>query len=199
MGLRVDLSHFDGDRNDLMDFIYLEAEQFYAGKEKEIGEALLRQVERFIYLETIDRLWKEHLQAMDHLREGIHFRGYAQKDPKQEYKREGFIIFTSMMHRLKTEVLEKVFKAEIQQGNKEKITNDISKMQQARRKEAEKLKKILALKQNEETAKSTPSAPVLPNPSRPFTTAPKVEEQHLNRHQRRLIKAQERKDKKHGS
>ena len=65
-------------------------------------------VARVIYLQTIDALWKGHLRAMDHLREGISLRGYAQKDPKQEYKKEGYNLFASMMASIDDEVLYKV-------------------------------------------------------------------------------------------
>src|SRR5439155_1304974 len=112
-GISIDLSNFHGSREELMDLLYNTASNFYDEKEKTIGESLARQIEHFIYLQTIDRRWKDHLQAMDHLREGIHFRGYAQKDPKQEYKKEGFIIFGSMMSGIRDEVLEKVFKVEM--------------------------------------------------------------------------------------
>ncbi len=202
LGIRIDLSQFHGDRNDLMDLIYRQAEHSYLSKEKEVGEELLRQIERFIYLQTIDRLWKEHLQAMDHLRDGIHFRGYAQKDPKQEYKREGFTTFIGMMHRLRIEVLEKIFKAEIQQGSREKVTKDIARMQQIRRQEAEHLKKaqVLGRGDNQIAAKPIGGRPIQvaePMPGR-GQKADLGEQESYNRHQRRLMKAHDRKDKRHG-
>ncbi len=202
LGIQIDLSQFHGDRNDLMDLIYQKAEQSYLKKEKEVGEELLRQVERFIYLQTIDRLWKEHLQAMDHLRDGIHFRGYAQKDPKQEYKREGFTTFIGMMHRLRIEVLEKIFKAEIQQGSREKVTNDITRMQQIRRQEAERLKKAQVLGRGDNKIAAQPGSGRPLQSSEPLLgRVPQTDsnsDDSLNRHQRRLMKAQERKDKRHG-
>ncbi len=65
-------------------------------------------------LQTIDSLWKEHLAAMDHLRQGIHLRGYAQKDPKQEYKRESFEMFLAMLDNLKTDVVMILSKVQVQ-------------------------------------------------------------------------------------
>ncbi|TMP13368.1 preprotein translocase subunit SecA, partial [Pseudoalteromonas ruthenica] len=65
-------------------------EQSYKQKEEQVGDSVLRQFEKAIMLQSLDQHWKDHLAAMDHLRQGIHLRGYAQKNPKQEYKRESF-------------------------------------------------------------------------------------------------------------
>ncbi len=81
----------------------------YNDKEEEIGEDTLRQIEKFIILQTLDHLWKDHLLSMDHLREGIGLRGYAQKDPLQEYKREGYQMFTGLMELFNEEVCTKLF------------------------------------------------------------------------------------------
>jgi preprotein translocase subunit SecA len=70
---------------------------FYEEKEKKVGPELLRNIERVLLLQTLDALWKDHLLNMDHLREGIGLRGYAQKDPIVEYKREGFAMFEAML------------------------------------------------------------------------------------------------------
>ena len=66
---------------------------------------MLRQFEKAIMLQSLDSHWKEHLAAMDHLRQGINLRGYAQKNPKQEYKREAFELFTTMLENLKLDVI----------------------------------------------------------------------------------------------
>ncbi|MGH8426844.1 MAG: preprotein translocase subunit SecA [Gammaproteobacteria bacterium] len=79
--------------------------QEFADKEKLVGAEVMRQFEKAIVLQSLDRLWKEHLSAMDHLRQGIHLRGYAQQDPKQAYKREAFAMFTEMLERNKLEVI----------------------------------------------------------------------------------------------
>ena len=68
----------------------------------EVAWKLIEHFEKAVMLQTLDGLWKEHLAAMDHLRQGIHLRGYAQKNPKQEYKRESFDLFTQMLETLKT-------------------------------------------------------------------------------------------------
>ena len=75
---------------------------------------MVRHFEKAVMLKVLDELWKEHLGMMDHLRQGIHLRGYAQKNPKQEYKREAFELFTQMLDRLKQEIVELVSKVQIQ-------------------------------------------------------------------------------------
>ncbi|HET8705725.1 MAG TPA: preprotein translocase subunit SecA [Pseudomonadales bacterium] len=78
----------------------------YRAKEEAIGEPqIMRQLEKQVMLATVDRLWKEHLAAMDYLRQGIHLRGYAQKNPKQEYKREAFEMFQGLLETVKGEVV----------------------------------------------------------------------------------------------
>jgi len=78
----------------------------YRAKESAVGEPrIMRQLEKQVMLTTLDRLWKEHLAAMDYLRQGIHLRGYAQKNPKQEYKREAFEMFQALLESVKGEVV----------------------------------------------------------------------------------------------
>ncbi|ANZ22431.1 preprotein translocase subunit SecA [Buchnera aphidicola (Diuraphis noxia)] len=81
------------------------AKSNYNKKEKLIGENNIRNIEKAIMLQTLDSLWTDHLSAMDYLRQGIHLRGYAQKDPKQEYKRESFNMFSDMLESLQYEVV----------------------------------------------------------------------------------------------
>lgn len=77
----------------------------YAAKEQQVGVDMIRRVEKQVMLETLDTLWKEHLATMDHLRQGIHLRGYAAKNPKQEYKREAFNLFQEMLTSIKHDVI----------------------------------------------------------------------------------------------
>ncbi|HEY1099676.1 MAG TPA: preprotein translocase subunit SecA [Myxococcota bacterium] len=112
LGVRVDLGSAR-DRDDIMNKAYAAAEAFYNEKEKALGADLLRQIESFLYLQVIDEAWKQHLATMDHLREGIHLRSYGQKDPKQEYKKEGYNLFIGMKARVRDETLDKVFKAQV--------------------------------------------------------------------------------------
>jgi len=77
----------------------------YKHKEDTIGSDKLREIEKNIMLQLLDMAWKDHLAAMDHLRQGVHLRGYAQKDPKQEFKRESFGMFTDMLGALKYDLI----------------------------------------------------------------------------------------------
>ncbi|UDL04326.1 preprotein translocase subunit SecA [Marinobacter sp. CA1] len=77
----------------------------YASKEEVVGAESMRKFEKQVFLQVLDTLWKEHLSNMDHLRRGIHLRGYAQKNPKQEYKREAFNLFETMLDSMKRDVV----------------------------------------------------------------------------------------------
>lgn len=96
-----------------------EARKLYAHKEELVGTAVLRNFEKAVMLQTLDGLWKEHLAAMDHLRQGIHLRGYAQKNPKQEYKRESFDLFTQMLETLKRDVVSILSRVQVQERDME--------------------------------------------------------------------------------
>jgi len=85
----------------------------YADKEEQVGADVLRQFEKAVMLQSLDSHWKEHLAAMDHLRQGIHLRGYAQKNPKQEFKRESFELFGELLESLKYDVISILSKVQI--------------------------------------------------------------------------------------
>jgi len=105
-------------------------EQSYAEKENQAGAEVLRHFEKAVMLQTLDSLWKEHLAAMDYLRQGIHLRGYAQKNPKQEYKREAFEMFTSLLDKVKYEVIEVLSKVQV------RAQEDVDAVEQQRRTQA---------------------------------------------------------------
>ncbi len=100
------------EHEELTSMLQEKTKEFYEQKESEIGADILRQVERYIMLQTLDYLWKDHLLSMDHLREGIGLRSYAQKDPLYEYKKEGFDMFSTIVERFNEEVCEKLFKVQ---------------------------------------------------------------------------------------
>jgi len=106
-----DDSHIDEDG--IHELILSSIANDYAEKETVAGTEVLRHFEKSVMLQTLDSLWRDHLGAMDHLRQGIHLRGYAQKDPKQEYKREAFEMFTAMLDALKREVVMVVTKVQV--------------------------------------------------------------------------------------
>lgn len=102
----------------LYERIMSHATNSYAAKEEEVGPETMRNFEKNVMLQTLDSLWKEHLAAMDYLRQGIHLRGYAQKDPKQEYKRESFAMFAAMLESLKYEVISTLSKVQVRISEK---------------------------------------------------------------------------------
>ncbi len=89
--------------------------QLYNQKEQQMTSEVMRHFEKSVMLQVLDNSWKEHLTAMDYLRKGIHLRGYAQKDPKQEYKREAFDMFTSLLDHIKYEVTRILFRVQVRQ------------------------------------------------------------------------------------
>ena len=101
----------------------------YKEKEQQIGREVLAQFEKSVILQTMDNQWREHLAAMDYLRQGIHLRGYAQKDPKQEYKREAFTLFSTMLDNLKYDIIRLLTSVEI------KTEDDVNAIEEQRRAE----------------------------------------------------------------
>jgi preprotein translocase subunit SecA len=105
-------------------------EDAYAAKEAQVGPQVMREFERAVMLQVVDAHWKEHLAAMDHLRQGIHLRGYAQKDPKQEYKRESFDMFSRMLQEIMRDLLGILTKVEI------RAREDVEALEEQRRRAA---------------------------------------------------------------
>ena len=115
--IRFDLANTDqtGDgQSAIREWIIQGVQKYLRDKEKEFGPELMNYLMKVIMLQAIDVQWKEHLLAMDHLREGIGLRGYAQKDPVREYQREGYDMFMEMIARIKMDVLEKLCLIRIQ-------------------------------------------------------------------------------------
>jgi preprotein translocase subunit SecA len=106
------------DRDALADLIFDEASQIYDQRETAIGSEEFRQLERIVMLQTVDNLWKDHLLSMDHLKEGIGLRGYAQQNPLIVYKKEGFEMFNEMISRVKDETLGILFRIQIEEPKK---------------------------------------------------------------------------------
>ena len=99
----------DVGRDALLEDLKTQVGEAYERKEKELGPELMRFLEKNFMLQVIDHHWKDHLLAMDHLRDGIGLRGYGQKDPLIEYKREGYDLFAGMMERIKSDTIERLF------------------------------------------------------------------------------------------
>ena len=99
----------DMGRDALVEDLHAQVREAYARREQELGPELMRFLEKTFMLQVIDHHWKDHLLGMDHLRDGIGLRGYGQKDPLIEYKREGFDLFAGMMERIKSDTLDRLF------------------------------------------------------------------------------------------
>jgi preprotein translocase subunit SecA len=143
-------------------------------KEKETGTELLLRVFRHFYLEEIDRQWVEHLTTMEHLRDGIGLRGYGQRDPKQEYKKEGYDVFMTMMASTSSNVCSKVFKVQVRRENE---------IERIEREDAEKhaaQQRVMQMRHGSEPQASEEEGVVAPRPSaRP--TQPRVTVQPVRR------------------
>jgi preprotein translocase subunit SecA len=100
-------------RNRLKELVLQGAKDIYQKKEEEFGEATLRYLEKVIMLQSIDHHWKDHLLAVDQLKEGIGLRGYGQKDPRIEYQKEAYQMFLEMLDRIKRDTVEKLFAIQI--------------------------------------------------------------------------------------
>jgi len=111
--------------------VLAELEKAYEEKEKLADPERMRHFEKSVMLHVLDQSWKEHLAAMDYLRQGIHLRGYAQKNPKQEYKREAFEMFTGLLERIKMDVVSVLSKFQI------RTESDVAAVDEQRRSKAE--------------------------------------------------------------
>ncbi len=96
----------EADADSVLEHVRALVEGMFQAKEKQIGADTMRQLEKHIMLSVLDNAWKEHLSSMDYMRQGIYLRGYAQQDPKQAFKRESFELFSQMLARIKTEVIQ---------------------------------------------------------------------------------------------
>jgi preprotein translocase subunit SecA len=112
------------DNQDIRERLLVRVEQEYAEKIELVGEEGMRQFEKNVMLNIIDARWREHLADMDYLRQGIHLRGYAQKNPKQEYKREAFEMFQSMWQNINYTVASLLISVQIEKN--EEMSADIN-------------------------------------------------------------------------
>ncbi|MDP2772313.1 MAG: SEC-C metal-binding domain-containing protein, partial [Nocardioides sp.] len=101
-------------RDELIELLKKDAQSAYDAREAEMGEEVMRELERRVLLSVLDRKWREHLYEMDYLREGIYLRAYSQRDPLVEYQREGFDMFAAMMDVIKEEAVGFLFNLEVQ-------------------------------------------------------------------------------------
>jgi len=136
LGLKLDIQQWLDDDHELYEEtlrqrIVQAANDEYIAKEEKVGASILRHFEKAVMLQVLDNLWKEHLSAMDYLRQGIHLRGYAQKNPKQEYKREAFEMFQKLLERIKHEMTGILCKVQIA------VEDDVRRVEEQRRAQAD--------------------------------------------------------------
>ncbi|MBS0558276.1 MAG: preprotein translocase subunit SecA, partial [Proteobacteria bacterium] len=136
-GFKFDLPHWVEQQKDLSadgvrEHVLEEVERFFREKEAMYGSEIMRAAEKFFLLQVLDQYWKEHLAAMDYLRQGIYLRGYAQVQPKQEFKRESFILFERMLDEVKAEVVQRLARIRIQSQA------EVEAMEERQRQDAER-------------------------------------------------------------
>ncbi|TVP87779.1 MAG: preprotein translocase subunit SecA [Pseudomonadaceae bacterium] len=150
--------HEEGLRQRILD-AHIES---YAAKEEMAGKDSLRTFEKQMLLRVLDDLWKEHLATMDHLRQGIHLRGYAQKNPKQEYKREAFNMFEEMLESIKHDTIRVLSHVQVRR-------EDPAEEEARMRRQAEELARRMQFKHDEANALGEADAPEEPAASAPNT------------------------------
>ena len=153
------------------------AAEAYGAKREKVGPPILDHFEKAITLQLLDRFWREHLAAMDYLRQGIHLRGYAQKDPKQEYKREAFTMFNDMLARFKHEVITALANVQIRTEAEVQQMEAERRQQQPRLLEFQHADAPAALAEAETIAAAQPQGPLtveLAQPEAPGSDLNKV-------------------------
>jgi len=154
-GLSLPLENCDREKlhNAIMDSI----QSCYTIKEQGIDPNMMRQLEKMIMLQVVDNLWKDHLLGMDHLKDGVGLRGYAQKNPLTEYKKEGFEMFSKMMHQIREGVTEYLFKVQIEEGSEFPAEHDQStKMVEHRGASSEESKPLTVRRDEKKVGRNDP-------------------------------------------
>ena len=150
----------------LRERIFAAVAQRYADKCAEVGPDM-RKIEKQIMLQILDTLWKEHLATMDHLRQGIHLRAYAQKNPKQEYKRESFELFQQLLVNLKFEVTRFLCHIQIQRQDEAELLEQ--RRREAAAREHLAFQHAQASAMGDQAPEPGPAGEAVPAPSQPFT------------------------------
>jgi preprotein translocase subunit SecA len=159
--------------DELARVLYNKAEEVILAREKEMGVELLLRVFRHFYLQELDSQWVEHLTNMEHLRDGIGLRGYGQRDPKQEYKKEGYDIFVTMMASTSAAAITKMFEVKVQRGE-----SDIEKLEREDLERARMREQAMRMMHDGELVDGEdgmPSQPVRRQSLPPRRTTPPVE------------------------
>lgn len=140
----------------------------YLKKEADISAEVMRDLEKNVMLQVLDTQWKEHLATMDHLREGIHLRGYAQQDPKQVYKKEAFELFSTMLDNLKYDALSILFSVQIA------TPEEVRAAEEAQRRQSQALQQQMNFVHADMAANDAGSAEAEPKATPIVRQSPKV-------------------------
>jgi preprotein translocase subunit SecA len=136
-GFQFDLKHWleskqETSADDVRNHVVDEVDRFFREKETTYGSEIMRAAEKYFLLQVLDQHWKEHLASMDYLRQGIYLRGYAQKQPKQEYKNEAFAMWEAMLARVDEEVIQRLAQMRI------RTENEVAELEAEQRREQER-------------------------------------------------------------
>ena len=145
----------------LLERIIEAAQRAYEARIPEAAQASFRQYERYVTLQILDAHYREHLAALDHLRQGIHLRGYAQKNPKQEYKREAFELFGAMLEAVKLEVIKVLNMVEIRSADEAPPIDDKPHVENVRLQHADYDDALAGAAEADAEAKPKPAQPVV--------------------------------------
>jgi preprotein translocase subunit SecA len=141
--------------NNFGDMLKAETKERFDAKLGQFGDELMDHLIKVIMLQSIDQHWKDHLLSIDHLKEGIGLRGYGQKDPKQEYKKEAFNLFMAMISRIRAEVVEKIFWVQLSRDNDfEDLEDHIEELEE----QQQKRQKLVFNREDEEAVRPAKSA-----------------------------------------
>jgi len=117
----VDLDLENKSKDEIKEYIIEKLKETYEQKESKVGSQLMRDIEKMVFLHVIDTKWKEHLLGIDHLKEGIGLRGYAQRDPLVEYKKEAFALFEEISRNIVSDILTRLFKIQVKEETQVKV------------------------------------------------------------------------------
>ncbi|HUD43200.1 MAG TPA: preprotein translocase subunit SecA [Dokdonella sp.] len=180
LGLRVDLVRWveeqeEIDADGVLQHVLDHVDRLFREKEAMLGSDVMRQLEKHVMLTVLDNAWKEHLASMDYMRQGIHLRGYAQKQPKQEFKREAFALFQQMLEKIKLELVQVLARVRI------RTEEEVQAMEQQQQRQAEAQARAMqfqhadAERMGEEAAgEGEAAAFATPAPAQILREAPKV-------------------------
>jgi preprotein translocase subunit SecA len=170
------------DRDELIAALKADAHEAYARREEEVGEEVMRELERRVILSVLDRKWREHLYEMDYLREGIYLRAYSQRDPLVEYQREGFDMFAAVMDGIKAEAVGFLFNLDVQvEEDDDEEDSDAGEEFEPMRAEVPRAGALVVTPGQDDSEVEEASASVFERPGQAGREAPKVRAKGLDR------------------